>query len=286
MDIEALKTFKPHEFEEAATGYRSASDMASQAKDALEQRITAQMQKALKGKAVDAAVTQLREVAQDFHYVQVECGLVGTALNAFAADVRPAQKKLEQALSEAAERKFTVGADGSVSYPAAGENPGGSPPGPGSANGTLSEQARALQRQAGNFDPNPNYALAQDIANRIAEAVREATEADQKWAPRLRGLKADDDLVVSDGDWADVGKDAEGVSGAGRHYLDSLPQPPRTAARRPTRTGGRGSTRASRQRGSRSARTPSAGSTACPRRPATRPTARSSTRSGARTRRR
>ncbi|MER5566767.1 alpha/beta hydrolase [Streptomyces goshikiensis] len=227
MDIEALKTFKPHEFEEAATGYRSASDMASQAKDALEQRITAQMQKALKGKALDAAVTQLREVAKDFHYVQVECGLVGTALNAFAADVRPAQKKLEQALSEAAERKFTVGADGSVSYPAAGENPGGSPPGPGSASGTLSEQARAIQRQAGNFDPNPNYALAQDIANRIAEAVREATEADQKWAPQLRALKADDDLVVSDEDWADVGKDAQGVSGAGRHYLDSLPQPPK-----------------------------------------------------------
>lgn len=139
MDIEALKTLKLHEFEEAATGYRSTSDMASQAKDALEQRITAQMQKALKGEAVDAAVVQLREVAKDFHYVQVECGLMGTALKAFVADVRPAQKKLEQALSEAAEHKFTVGADGSVAYPAAGENPGGSPPQPGAAKGTLSE---------------------------------------------------------------------------------------------------------------------------------------------------
>ncbi|WP_064456390.1 alpha/beta hydrolase [Streptomyces hygroscopicus] len=227
MDIEALKTLKLHEFEDQATGYRSVSDMASQAKDALEQRITIQMRKALKGEAVDAAVVQLRAVAENFHYVQVECGLVATALNAFAADMRPAQDKLKRALSEAAEHTFTVGADGSVAYPAAGENPGGSPPQPGSASGTLSEQVRAIQRQAGNFDPNPNYAIAQGIANRIAEALKEATDADQKWAPQLRKLKADDDLVVSAEDWADAGKDTEGVRRVGRDYLDSMPQPPK-----------------------------------------------------------
>ncbi|MFD3511494.1 alpha/beta hydrolase, partial [Nocardia sp. NPDC058666] len=109
----------------------------------------------------------------------------------------------------------------------AGENPGGSPPQPGSAKGTLSEPARGILRQAGNIDPNPNYKIAQDIANRITEALNEATEADTKWAPQVRKLKADDDLVVSDGDWADAGKDMEGVRGAGQHYLDSLPQPPK-----------------------------------------------------------
>ncbi|GHB42199.1 hypothetical protein GCM10010331_31940 [Streptomyces xanthochromogenes] len=227
VDVEALKALKPHEFEEAALGYRTTSDMAAQAKDALEQRITPQLRGALNGEAADAAVAQLRELTKDFHYVQVECGLIGTALNAFAADVRPAKTKLEQALSDADAHRFAVGANGSVSYPAAGQNPGGPPTAPGSANGTLSEQARALQRQAGNFDPNPNYAIAQDIANRIAEALKEATDADQKWAPQLRGLKVDDDLTVSDGDWADVQKDGEGVREAGRHYSDSLPQPPK-----------------------------------------------------------
>ncbi|MGW2817813.1 alpha/beta hydrolase [Streptomyces sp. NPDC001415] len=227
MDVEALKALKPHEFEEAALGYRSSSDMASQAKDALEQRIVPQMRKALKGETVDAAAAQLRELTKDFHYIQVECGLISTALNAFASDVRPAKSKLERALSDADEHRFTVGSDGSVAYPAAGRNPGGLPPGPGSVNGTLSDQARAIQRQAGAFDPNPNYAIAQDIANRIAEALKEATEADQKWAPELRRLKADDDLTVSDADWADVQKDTEGVRGAGQHYLDSLPQPPK-----------------------------------------------------------
>ncbi|MGW2862329.1 alpha/beta hydrolase [Streptomyces sp. NPDC001205] len=227
MDVEALKALKPHEFEEAALGYRSCSDMASQAKDALEQRIIAQMQKALKGETVHAAVGQLRELTKDFHYIQVECGLISTALIAFAADVRPAKSKLERALSDADEHRFTVGTDGSVVYPAAGQNPGGLPPGPGSASGTLSDQARAVQRQAGTFDPNPNYAIAQDIANRVAEALKEAADADQKWAPELRRLKADDDLTVSDGDWADTQKDMEGVREAGGHYLDSLPQPPK-----------------------------------------------------------
>ncbi|MFE9413596.1 alpha/beta hydrolase [Streptomyces sp. NPDC006704] len=227
MDVEALKTLKPHEFEEASLGYRSTSNMASQAKDALERRITPQMQHSLNGEAADAAVTRLLELTQDFHYMQAECGLISAALNAFAADVRPAQAKLERALADADEHKFTVGADGSVAYPAMSSGPGGPPTAPGAASGTLSEQARALQRQAGVFDPNPNYAIAQDIANRIAEALREATEADQKWAPALRALKADDDLTVSEQDWADVQKDMEGVREAGRHYLDSLPQPPK-----------------------------------------------------------
>src|SRR5690242_8081938 len=114
MDIETLKTLKLNEFEEAAAGYRSSSDMASGAKDALEQRITVQMRKVLKGETANGALGQLREVAKDFHYVQVECGLVATALKAFAADMRPAQDKLKRALSEAAEHKFTVGADGAV----------------------------------------------------------------------------------------------------------------------------------------------------------------------------
>lgn len=227
MDIETLKSLKLHEFEEAASGYRSSSDMASGAKDALEQRITAQMQKALQGAAVDAAVGQLREVAKDFHYVQVECGLVATALNAFAADMRPAQDKLTRALSEAAEHKFTVGANGTVSYPAAGENPGGSPPKAGSTDTRYDGSAGAIQQQGINADPNPNHKIAQGIADRITEALKEATDADQKWAPQLRKLKADDDLVVSDGDWADVAKDTDGVRGAGKHYLDSLPQPPK-----------------------------------------------------------
>ncbi|WP_331723692.1 MULTISPECIES: alpha/beta hydrolase [unclassified Streptomyces] len=228
MDIEALKTLKLNEFEEAAAGYRSSSDMASSAKDAVEQRITVQMQKVLKGETADAAVGQLREVTKDFHYVQVECGLIATALKAFAADMRPAQDKLTRALSEAAEHKFTVGADGAVSYPAAGENPGGSPPKAGSAGASkYTGTAGLIEQQAVNQDPNPNHAIAQGIANRIAEALKEATDTDHKWAPQLRKLKADDDLVVSDGDWADVAKDTEGVRGAGQHYLDSLPQPPK-----------------------------------------------------------
>ncbi|KUJ64261.1 hypothetical protein ACZ90_56720, partial [Streptomyces albus subsp. albus] len=73
----------------------------------------------------------------------------------------------------------------------------------------------ALDRQAANQHPNPNFGRAIQYANRIAQIVQEATETDQLWAPKLRELKADDDLVVSDKDWIDTEKDTGGVrSGA------------------------------------------------------------------------
>jgi hypothetical protein len=39
MDIATLKALKPSEYEEAADGYRATSDMASTAKDAVQNQI-------------------------------------------------------------------------------------------------------------------------------------------------------------------------------------------------------------------------------------------------------
>jgi hypothetical protein len=82
-------------------------------------------------------------------------------------------------------------------------------------------------RQAANFDPNPHHRLAQEYADQIGTALKEATEADQKWAPKLRALKADDDLTVSDRDWADAKKDTSGVLKGAENYLDSIKEPPK-----------------------------------------------------------
>ena len=87
--------------------------------------------------------------------------------------------------------------------------------------------AAALERQAVHMHPNPNFGKAVGFADRIGDALKEATEADTKWAPKLRALKADDDLVVSDKDWIDVKSDTAGVRDAGKDYFDSLPQPPK-----------------------------------------------------------
>ena len=117
--------------------------------------------------------------------------------------------------------------DGSVTYPPGGAKADdGKTPEGGTVAGLADDTASAVGRQAANFDPDPSHRLAYDCADRIAAALREATESGAKWAPKLRALKADDDLTVSDRDWADASSDTSGVREAGKKYLDSMPQPP------------------------------------------------------------
>ncbi|MFG3002422.1 alpha/beta hydrolase [Streptomyces calvus] len=230
MDYTTLKSLKPSEFSDAADGYRTTSDMASAAKDRIENQIAVAMQKSNEGKARDEALKQLRELGENFHYVQVECGLASAALNGFAYDLEAAKRKLDAAVQDAQAEKFTVNPDGSITYPAGGEDVDGKVPQGGTVSGLTDDAAGAIGRQAANLDPNPYHRRAQDYADLIADALREATEADERWAPKLRALKADDDLTVSDKDWADASSDTKGVAGAGSQYLDSLPQPPKNGS--------------------------------------------------------
>ncbi|MGW2458460.1 alpha/beta hydrolase [Streptomyces sp. NPDC001761] len=229
MDIATLKALKPSEYEEAADGYRATSEMASTAKDTVENRISAGIRNRLKGETADAALRELKELGKDFHYVQTECALVSTALNGFAHDMAAAKRKLEAALADAEAAGCTVGADGSVTFPAGGTEVDGKVPEGGTvpASASLTDPtADAIEQQAIHQHPNPNFGKAIGFANRIGDALQEATAADAKWAPKLRALKADDDLVVSDRDWSDARSDQDGVSEAGKTYLGSLPQPP------------------------------------------------------------
>ncbi|KND30880.1 alpha/beta hydrolase [Streptomyces acidiscabies] len=228
MDLATLKALKPAEYSQAADGYRSTSDIAGEAKDRIENQIAAAMRNALKGDAADAALGQLTELGKNFHYIQVECGLVAAALEAFSYEMEAAKRKLDTALADARSANLTVNADGSVTYPPGGQKgEDGKIPEGGTAGGFLDPTAAAIGRSAANFDPNPHHRAAQDCADLIAAALQEATEADTKWAPKLRALKADDDLTVSDSDWADASSDGKGVQSAGKEYLDSLPQPPK-----------------------------------------------------------
>ncbi|WP_329013814.1 alpha/beta hydrolase [Streptomyces sp. NBC_01601] len=226
MDLATLKAIKPSEYSDAADGYRTTSDGAASAKERVDSQIIRAMRQALRGEAAKAAIQQLQSLSEDFHYVQVECGLAATALEAFAYDMEAAKKKLVAALEDAQAAKFTVDSAGTVTYPAGGEKSDGRLPEGGAASGTMDPTVAAINRQAGNFDPNPNYRLAQDIADRITAALQEATDADGKWAPKLRALKADDDLTVSSSDWADVQRDTGGVLKGAADYMESLPHPP------------------------------------------------------------
>ncbi|MFE1861683.1 alpha/beta hydrolase [Streptomyces anandii] len=227
MDYQTLRTLKLSAYSDAVDGYRKVSEMAGAARDRIELQIIAGMKRANTGDAATAAHGQLRELAKNFHYTQVECGLVGTALDGFVYDLEVARRKLDAVVEEAKAAKFTVNADGSVSYPPGGEKTDGKLPEGGTVSGLTDPAASAIGRQAADFDPNPNCRRAQEYADRIADALREATDADAKWAPKLRELKADDDLTVSDRDWADVEKDTSDVAKGAEDYLHSIQEPPK-----------------------------------------------------------
>ncbi|MFB6776722.1 alpha/beta hydrolase [Streptomyces sp. NPDC056352] len=229
MDYATLKALKPSEFEDAADGYRSMGSMAQAAKDYIENNVAAGMRKTLAGAAAEASQKQLQALAKNFHYTRTECGVISTALNGFAYDMAAAKRKLDAAIEDAQADGCTVNADGSVTYPA-GQKPGEEKVADG---GTVagssggSPTSDALERQAANIHPNPNYGKAMGYANRIADALKEATDADAKWAPKLRALKADDDLTVSSRDWTDVTSDTGGVRQAADVYLDTIKPPPK-----------------------------------------------------------
>ncbi len=144
-------------------------------------------------------------------------------------------------MADADAAKFTVGPDGSVAYPRPGRRRKGSCPrahglwtrqgkpsgAPIDPAGDANDLAAALERQAANIHPNPNFGAAVEIANRIAQAVADATEADAMWAPKLHKLKADDDLVVSHRDWTDTQADTGDVRSGAKEYLEGIKGPPK-----------------------------------------------------------
>jgi hypothetical protein len=229
MDFETLRELKPSEFGDAADSYRGLSDRAGASMEDLTNRVVPGMRTALKGEAAAEAMKKIQALAENFQYTQTECGLISGALNGFSYDIEAAKKKLDAAIADAEANKCTVNSDGSVNYPAGNKGPALSLPPGGTANGATDPTAQAVNRQAANFDPNPYYALAQEYADRIADAVKQATEADAKWAPKLTALTADDDLTVSDRDWADAESDTRGVAEAADAYLDSVKGPPKDA---------------------------------------------------------
>ncbi|MFE7567702.1 alpha/beta hydrolase [Streptomyces sp. NPDC057539] len=220
-----LRDLKWSELQDAADGWGEASNRADAARDRVSNEMTNKLAKSQKGEAATAALGRLKRLDRNFEYIYTECGLVRTTLNSLAFELSGAQKRLKDALEDAANLRFTVHADGSVSYPAGGENiidgkelPGGSTS--GSSLGTpygpslgASSGAPPLTR------PNPNHAKAQGIADRILRAVNEAQDIDSRFSATLGKLKAAPGLTVDTKTWTDAAADAAAVRGAADDYL-------------------------------------------------------------------
>lgn len=225
-----LRDLKCAELEEAADGWGKASNRADAGRDRIEKQLLTGLRETQQGAAADAAVSRLRRMGRNLQYVYTECGLVRTALNSLAHEMRAQQKVLRNALDDAESLKFTVHADGSVTYPQGGEGLIDGKPLPG---GTARVTTMpGLLPPSGLVAPNPNAAKAQDIADRVTKAVRTAAEIDWRFTRVLRRLKAEEGLKVPDRTWTDAAGDAAAVRDAARGYLKSrIPHDATPAAR-------------------------------------------------------
>ncbi|MFJ5026827.1 alpha/beta hydrolase [Streptomyces sp. NPDC088560] len=226
MDLKTLKAIDPSEYADAADGYRRMSDAAGAARDRVDKHITKTMRQANEGEAATAALKKLNELSQNFHYTEAECGLISGALTGFSSEITAPRRRLLEALDDADSLGYTVGSDGRVTYPAGGQN---GLTGETIAGGTVTGFNGIYSRgpgpdMTGLRSPNPNRAKAQGIADRIAHAVQEATEIDDRYSKALGKLKAAPGLTVDTKTWADVASDVDAVSSAATQYLlDHIP---------------------------------------------------------------
>ncbi|MFD4859962.1 alpha/beta hydrolase [Streptomyces atratus] len=226
-----LRDLKCGELEGAADGWGRASNRADAGRDCIETQLLTGLRGTQRGAAAEAAVGRLQQMSRNLQYVYTECGLLRTTLNSLAHELRIQQRALREALDDAESLKFTVHADGSVTYPAAGEGLIDGKPLPG---GTASVGSLpGLLPSSGLVAPNPNVAKAQDIADRVAKAVRTAAETDWRYARILRRLRAEEGLKVPDATWTDAAGDAAAVRDAARGYLrDGIPRDASPAERK------------------------------------------------------
>lgn len=236
-----LRDLKPLVFEDAGDGWNEVSGRADSDRATTDRAMTAKLRETQKSESAGAAIKRLERLSRNFQYVHTEVGLIRTALNGLASELAGPQKQLMQALEDAENLKFTVHADGSVSYPAAaGETLLGEKEAPGgSARGSarLPLEAPGLSEQpgvpGGRFDPNPNAAKAQGIADNISRAVRSAAEIDGRYAEVLSKLKAAKGLDVTTATLEDVHHDTAAVRSTADTYLrHGVPQDKSPAQRK------------------------------------------------------
>lgn len=84
----------------AADGWGRLSHRADAARDRIDQQILTGLRETQEGEAVDAALARLRRLARNFQYAYTETGLVRTALNSLAHEVRTHQKSVREALGK------------------------------------------------------------------------------------------------------------------------------------------------------------------------------------------
>ncbi|MFD0419429.1 alpha/beta hydrolase [Streptomyces sp. NPDC127108] len=231
-----LRDLKLSELTGAADGWAAASRRADAARERVDAEMSGSLSKTQEGESAKSAVKRLKRLSKNFHYIHTETGLIRGAVDGLATELESPRRRLRSALDEAASHGYKVNTDGTIDYPAGGENgitgakiPGGTVLG---NNGLVGSGNPGLYLDGdGKYDPgkgpgspalispNPHRAKAQGIADRLAYALREAREIDERYRAALHKLRAATGVDVTTKTWADVAGDVDAVGGAARHYL-------------------------------------------------------------------
>ncbi|MFI6347936.1 alpha/beta hydrolase [Streptomyces sp. NPDC050560] len=191
-----LRDLKRSELEDAADGWGKVSNRARGALTRVESEMSGSLTKTQRGAAAGAAVKRIDRLGRNFQYIHTECGLVRTLLNGLAGELAAPQRKLKNALQDAAALKFTVHDDGSITYPVDDKSTG--------KRGT---------------EPNPLKGKAEALADDIATALRDANEIDGRYSRALGQIKAPKGLEVTDAMLADAGHDMRLARQAAKNFL-------------------------------------------------------------------
>ncbi|GGT69005.1 MULTISPECIES: alpha/beta hydrolase [Streptomyces] len=217
-----LRDVKLNEYTDAADGWGKVSSRSNTDKDRVDNGMFAKIHDTQKGETATRAAADVQQLSRNYQYLHTECGLIRTALNGLASELAAPQKKLKQALEDAENLKFTVKPDGSVEYPTQSSVlvPGTNTAQPGAP---IPYKPGAAE---GIGSPDANKGKAEDIAERIGEAVREANEIDGRYAAVLRKLKAPPGLTVDDATLVDAAADTKAMQQAAGKYADDdkIPQ--------------------------------------------------------------
>ena len=236
-----LRDLKPSELFDAADGWGAASRHADSAREQVDSRMSGPLAKTQESESAKAAVKRLKRLSDNYYYIQAESGLIRGSVDGLATELATQRKYLIDALDDAASLGYTVNENGGIGYPTGGESeltgeeiPGGTAYG---GNGRFDSSSPSPSSgkeglyQPGMGDggtqfksPNPHYAKAKDVADRLAYAVLRAREIDIRYCAALEKLKATPGLDVDAKTWADVSADIDTVDESAMPYLkDKIP---------------------------------------------------------------